>query len=341
MVLDHTENIESIFQMQNTKVIVTGAAGYIGGHICIKLKEKGYYVIGVDTRRKEHLNKFYDEFVQDDFDSYLSHKLIRDLKPKAIIHCAGTSLVGPSLRDPRLYFNNNVVKTFNYLNVILNSSPETKFIFSSSASVYGIPNDIYTMDETHKTVPISPYGESKLAVEKMLKWLSLSEDLNYTSFRYFNACGADCMGRHGQEPGATHIFAKLFEATNNKTEFTLYGSDYNTKDGTCVRDYIHVEDIAEAHIEAIEKKLEGVYNIGTGKGYTNLEIQTAVEEYTGEKLITFIEKRRIGDPDYLVSEPNSLVYKPKKNLDDIIRSLDNWYSSLIYNQQRSKDIHPS
>lgn len=331
------ETTENISLPQNTKVIVTGAAGYIGGQMCIQLKEKGYYVIGVDLRSKDHLKKYYDEFVQDDFDSYLSHKLIRDHKPKAIIHCAGTSLVGPSLSDPRLYFNNNVVKTFNYLNVLLNSSPETKFIFSSSASVYGIPDDIYNMDETHSTIPISPYGESKLMVEKMLKWLSLSDDLKYTSFRYFNACGADHLGRHGQEEGATHIFARLFEASNSKDkqEFTLYGTDYNTKDGTCVRDYVHVEDIVDIHIEAIEKNFEGVYNIGTGKGTTNLEIMSEVEKYTGVKLITFIDKRRIGDPDYLVAEPNSLLRKPKHTISSIIRSLDIWYASPIYNQQRS------
>ena len=219
--------------------------------------------------------------------------------------------------------------------MLLNSSPTTKFIFSSSAAVYGIPEDIHSMDETHKTDPISPYGESKLMVEKMIKWLSSAHNLNYTIFRYFNACGADYLGRHGQEEGATHIFAKLFEASNNEKEFTLYGTDYNTKDGTCVRDYVHVEDIADIHIEAIEKNYKGIYNIGSGHGKTNLEIQTEVEKYTGQKLVTFIDKRRQGDPDYLVAEPNSLLSKPKRTLTDVIRTLDIWYASPIYNQQRS------
>ena len=329
------ETTENISRAQNTKVIVTGAAGYIGGQICIQLKERGYYVIGVDVRRKEHLNKFYDEFIQTDFDSYLSHKLVRDHKPKAVIHCAGTSLVGPSLKNPRVYFSNNVIKTINYLNMLLNSSPTTKFIFSSSAAVYGVPEDIRNMDETHKTDPISPYGESKLMVERVIKWLASAHNLNYTIFRYFNACGADAIGRHGQEEGSTHIFAKLFEASNNNTEFTLYGTDYDTKDGTCIRDYVHVEDIADMHIEAIEKNYKGIYNIGTGQGKTNLEIQAEVEKYTGLKLVTFIDKRRKGDPDYLVAEPNSLLSKPKRTLADVIRTLDIWYASPIYNQQRS------
>jgi UDP-glucose 4-epimerase len=317
--------------MQNTKVIVTGAAGYIGGQICIQLKEKGYYVIGVDVRRKDHLKKFYDEFVQTDFDSYLSHKLVRDHNPAAIIHCAGTSLVGPSLKNPRIYFHNNVVKTYNYLNMLLNSSPDTKFIFSSSAAVYGVPDTNTSMDETHPTNPISPYGESKLMVEKMLKWLSNAHGLNYVAFRYFNACGADLLGRHGQEKGATHIFAKLFEALNSRTEFTLYGTGYNTEDGTCVRDYIHVQDVADAHIKAIEENYAGIYNIGTGEGKTNLQIQMEVEKYTNEELVTFIDKRREGDPDYLVADPFSLGFKPKYSIKDIIRSLDLWYASPIYN----------
>jgi UDP-glucose 4-epimerase len=336
MDLDHIKTIERISQMQNTKVIVTGASGYIGGQICIQLKEKGYYVIGLDVREKSHLREFYDEFVKCDFDSHFSHKLIRDHKPEAIIHCAGTSLVGPSLKYPRAYFDNNVVKTLNYLNVLLNSSPKTKFIFSSSAAVYGEPDGIYNMDETHTTEPISPYGESKLMVEKMIKWFGYAHNLNYTIFRYFNACGADFSGRHGQDPGATHIFAKLFEACNNKMPFTLYGSNYNTKDGTCVRDYVHVIDIANFHIEAIEKNLRGIYNIGSGEGKTNLEIQTEVEKYTGEKLVTFVEPRRMGDPDYLVAEPHSLLRTPEYKLSDIIKSLDAWYASPIYNNlQRS------
>lgn len=327
--------IDRMLHMKNIKVIVTGAAGYIGGQMCIQLKDQGYYVIGVDLRSKDHLTKFYDEFVQDDFDSYASYKLVKDHAPVAIIHCAGTSLVGPSLTNPRLYFKNNVVKTFNYLNAIVDTSPNTKFIFSSSAAVYGLPAGIYNIQETHITEPISPYGDSKLMVEKMLQWLSLSNNLKYTSFRYFNACGADSQARHGQEKEATHIFAKLFDASNNKTEFTLYGSDYNTKDGTCVRDYVHVEDIVDAHIEAIEKNFEGVYNIGSGEGKTNLEILMAVENYTGEPLVTFIDKRRIGDPDYLVAAPNKVLTKPKYNLNSIIRTLDNWYASPTYHQQRS------
>ena len=325
--------IDPMSPMKNTKVIVTGAAGYIGGQICIELKKKNYYVIGIDRRYKPHLNKFYDEFYQVDFASDISYNMLHRHKPAAIIHCAGTSLVGPSLERPAEYFNNNVGKTQTYLDQILSITPETKFIFSSSASVYGLPET--QLDETHPKNPISPYGESKLMVERILHWYSKSYELDYTSFRYFNACGADEDTQHGQEPDATHIFARLFESINNDGIFSIYGCDYNTKDGTCVRDYIHVQDIADAHILAIEKDYKGAYNIGSGTGYSVLEIQMAVEEYLKKEVVTMIDHRRIGDPDTLVAEVHSLGFKPKRGLTEIIRSLDNWYSSSIYNQQRS------
>lgn len=325
--------IDPMLLMKNTKVIVTGAAGYIGGQICIELKRKGYYVIGIDRRRQDHLSKFYDEFYQVDFYSDISCNILASTKPVAIIHCAGTSLVGPSLKNPSEYFNNNVRKTQLYLDRVLTDTPETKFIFSSSASVYGMPETF--MDETHPKKPISPYGESKLMVERILHWYSEAYGLNYTAFRYFNACGADQEGLHGQEPEATHIFARLFESAKDDGIFTIYGCDYNTKDGTCVRDYIHVQDIADAHILAIEKDYKGAYNIGSGKGYSVLEIQLAVEEYLNKEIVTMFENRRIGDPDTLVAEILTLGFNPKRNLTEIIRSLDDWYSSDIYNQQRS------
>lgn len=332
--------------MLNTnKVIVTGAAGYIGGQICIELKNRGYFVIGVDTRHREHLDRYYDIFLQDDFDSYQSHKLVWDHKPLAIIHCAGTSLVGPSIKDPELYYYNNVQKTLNYLNVLKNSSPRTRFIFSSSASAYGMPNS--TIDENHSTVPISPYGESKLMIEKILNSYSQAYGLDYVSFRYFNACGADSLGIHGQEPDATHIFAKVFEAGLNNTEFTMYGMDYPTDDGTCIRDYIHVEDIARAHVIAIEENISGIYNIGSHEGYSNFEVFYAVEAFLiGEGVITegikFIaDSPRQGDPAVLIANSQKLIkdtsWLPEKDLDNIVEDLYYWYTSKTFSsiKQRS------
>lgn len=329
--------------MQNTKVIVTGAAGYIGGQICIELKRKGYYVIGIDIRYRPHLNKFYDEFHQVDFLSDTSAELLYKHMPKAIIHCAGTSLVGPSIKNPAIYFSNNVRKTNIYLDQILTSCPDTKFIFSSSASVYGSP--MGKMTEGHLTLPVSPYGESKLMIEKIMAAYEKAYELDYVSFRYFNACGADEEGQHGQEPNATHIFAKLFEAAKEDKPFTLYGMTYDTKDLTCVRDYVHVQDIADAHIMSIEKDMKGIYNIGSGDGFTNLELFVEVEEFFKKELVMIVESPREGDPAVLIADPTKLFdlgYKTKRNLENIIESLNLWYNSEIYNRQRTSiDIHPS
>ena len=325
--------------------MVTGAAGYIGGQICINLKDKGYNVIAVDLRKKEHLLGYYDEFMQADISSSLCHRLINDYRPRAIIHCAGTSLVGPSMYNPSQYFHNNVEKSHQLMNVVRNTSPETRFIFSSSAAVYGMPQG--RLDEHHKTDPISPYGESKLMVEKMLRWYYQAYGLNHVIFRYFNACGADIYHRHGQEPEATHIFARLFETVKEEEEgiFTLNGMDYNTPDGTCIRDYVHVSDIADAHIHAIEKDLYGVYNISSSEGLSNLQIQQAVESYHNIKLVTAVGPRREGDPDRLVAVNDKLTktgFDLKYKLYDIIESLYGWYGTNIYNNQRTSiDIHPS
>jgi UDP-glucose 4-epimerase len=337
------QHIESTLRMQNTKVLVTGAAGYIGGQICIELKKKGYYVIGIDRRYRPHLNKFYDQFWQIDFCSEPSFNVLDKEKPDAIIHCAGTSLVGPSIKDPDEYYGNNFQKTYHYLKVLKSVSPKTKFIFSSSASVYGIPAG--SLDETHSLKPISPYGESKVMVENMLASYAKAYGLDYVAFRYFNACGADEEAQHGQEPNASHIFAQLFESAKGDNPFTLYGMTYDTKDKTCIRDYVHVQDIADVHIMAIEKDMRGVYNIGSGEGFSNLEIFVEVEEFFKKELVMIVEAPREGDPAVLVANPKKLFdldYRPKRQLTKIIESLNLWYSSEIYNRQRtSNDIHPS
>jgi UDP-glucose 4-epimerase len=321
--------------MQNTKkIIVTGAAGYIGGQICIELKKKGYFVIGVDIREKEHLMPYYDIFLKDNFASTRSYRLLSEHNIDAIVHCAGTSLVGPSLKSPSMYFFNNVENTHNYLNVIKNCSKHTKFIFSSSAAVYGIPKGPLT--ETHPTDPISPYGDSKMMVEKMLSAYNKAYGIKFVAFRYFNACGADEEGLHGQEKNATHILAKLFECANTPDGmFSIYGVDYDTRDGTCIRDYIHVQDIADAHIMAIDNNMEGIYNIGSGSGWSNLEVQTMVEKYLNKKLVTTFEPRREGDPATLIANPDklySLGFTPKRVFYDIIKSLAVWYESRNYNK---------
>ena len=311
-------------------VIVTGVAGYIGGQIALQVKGAGHTVIGIDRRPlQKHQAGVVDSFVLADFDSDESYKKLLDVRPDAIIHCAGTSLVGPSITKPSDYYNNNVAKTMHLLNFIMQVMPRTRFIFSSSAAVYGEP--IMTpCHEVDPKEPVSPYGESKLMVEMMLESYRKAYGLDYVAFRYFNACGADIKTRHGQEPGATHIIARVLESLRDDTPFTLYGNNYPTPDGTCVRDYVHVQDIADAHVSALYDNLEpGVYNLGTSKGTSNAEIIAAAERITGRRLNVVAGEQRTGDPAVLTAGADKFgrVYKDwqKYTLDDMISHAWKWY----------------
>jgi UDP-glucose 4-epimerase len=310
-------------------VIVTGAAGYIGGAICIELITKGYYVIGIDRRAlPSHLEIYCDEFIQSDFIGYGSLMQV-ERQPCAIIHCAGTSLVGPSIQNPEEYYENNIQKTLAFLKYIRRRSPNSKFIFSSSASVYGNPDTDKPITEEQPTNPISPYGESKLMIDKALHSFNIAYGMKYVAFRYFNACGAIQNGIHGQEANATHIFPKVFDAILENQPFILNGSDYNTKDGTCVRDYIHIADIANAHVMAIEKNMQGIYNIGSVRGYSNLEILKEVSKCLGKNVSIEVAEKRIGDPAYLIADSDKLFsetgWTARKDLRTIIKDLHDWY----------------
>jgi len=310
-------------------IIVTGAAGFIGGIISLKLKDAGYSVIGIDRRLcPDHLTSCFDQFIESDFIDALG--FIADVNADVIIHCAGNSLVGPSMTDPQEYYHNNIVKTLSLLDTIVKHTPNTRLMFSSSAAVYGTP--IMTpCSEVDPCEPISPYGESKLAIEWILKAYNRAYNLDYIAFRYFNAAGADAQGRHGQESGDTHIIARVLESIKNKTDFTLYGNNYETPDGTCIRDYVHVDDVASAHIAAFDRKiLAGVYNIGTNQGISNLEILNEAEAITGVKFpITFKDKRP-GDPAILVSETDKFQktadWQSKYTITDIISHAWTWYN---------------
>lgn len=310
-------------------VAVTGAAGYIGGQCALQLHDAGHKVIGIDRRPLPGHLKGFMEFVQADFDSDQAYTKLIQARPDAIIHCAGTSLVGPSMTKPSEYYNNNVVKTLNLLNIVLNAIPKTRFIFSSSAATYGIPAASLPCRETDTPKPISPYGESKLMIDQILAAYNRAYGLDYVSFRYFNACSADPQGRHGQEPGATHIIARVLESIRDNQEFTLNGNNYDTRDGTCVRDYVHVADIAQAHVAALAKNIpSGVYNLGSNTGTSNQEIILAAERITGRSVQVTIGAQRQGDPGVLVADAskfNQLVSWRKHDLDDMIQHAWNWY----------------
>jgi UDP-glucose 4-epimerase len=205
------------------------------------------------------------------------------------------------MQNPAEYYNNNVVKTLRLLDVVRRSLPRCRFIFSSSAATYGEPM-VSACYETDSCVPLSPYGESKLMIDMMLESYHKAYSLDYVSFRYFNACGADSEGRHGQEPGATHLIAKLLEATRDDGQFRIYGDDYTTADGTCIRDYVHVEDIARAHALALDRKIPaGIYNLGSNQGTSVKQIMDRARKIVGKMPYIGVEERRPGDPPELTA----------------------------------------
>lgn len=310
-------------------VLVTGAAGYIGGQIALQLKDAGHTVTGIDRRPLPAHLAGVMEFVQADFDSDESYRKLIEIRPDAVVHCAGTSLVGPSIKAPSEYYQNNVVKTMNLLHIMMTAVPKSRFIFSSSAAVYGEP--IMTpCHEVDPKEPISPYGESKLMTEMILESYRRAYGLDYVAFRYFNACGADSQARHGQEPGATHIIARVLESVRDKKEFVLNGNTYPTPDGTCVRDYVHVEDIARAHVLALYHKVPaGVYNLGSSKGTSNQEIIDTAAQITGQAVNVVAGNQRAGDPPILTADSAkfNLVAGAWRhhNLDTMIQHAWAWY----------------
>lgn len=307
-------------------ILVTGATGYIGGAICIEFKKLGYNITGVDKVYRDRIGPYMDKFFLGDIQFIITPEFLMNYNFDAVIHCAGTSLVGPSVFWPDDYYTNNVAKTINLISLLNKYQKNTHFIFSSSASVYKTSNNL--LDEKSPRDPQSPYAKTKQMIEDVLIDYKKAFDFKYTVFRYFNACGA-VEGKHGQEPHASHIFPQLFEAGS----FQLYGTDFSTPDGTCVRDYIHVTDIAQAHAKAMEKNAFGVYNLGCGTGLSNRQIIEKVHNKIGQHQV-IESQRRQGDSDTLVADISKakmiLQWTPLHTLDDIVDSLDDWYSSSNY-----------
>jgi UDP-glucose 4-epimerase len=311
-------------------VLVTGAAGYIGGQTMIALRDQDVKVVGVDIRPLPvHLKNVADRFCQEDFSSSNGLELIREFRPAAIIHCAGTSLVGPSVTNPETYYRNNFVKTKALLDYLVKNNIKTRVIFSSSAATYGNPVTTPCCEDD-ATMPVSPYGESKLMIEMMLRSYSSAYGLDWMAFRYFNACGADHRARHGQEPKATHIIARVLESIRDDQTFTLYGENYATPDGTCIRDYVHVEDIARAHVMAIDLTVpSNIYNLGTSHGASNREIIAMAEKITGKTVKVTTGSIRPGDPAVLTASAalfnNATSWVPQYDLEQTVRHAWAWY----------------
>ena len=317
----------------NKTVIITGASGYIGGQTAIYFKEQGWTVIGIDRRPcPVHLDQWYNSFHTAGYSTPEGLVWFSKYRPGAIVHCGGSSLVGPSLKDPKTYYDNNFIATKTLLDYMVEHNVHSKFIFSSSAAVYG--NPIATpIHEDDPKFPISPYGMSKYMVEQLLETYSVAYGINYVGFRYFNAAGADPLGRHGQEKAATHIIARVMESIKNNTVFTLNGTGLATDDGTCVRDYVHVADIAKAHFYATEQRVvAGFYNLSTGLGASNLEIISKCCRLSNSKPKEVIEgPTREGDPAVLVADNKKFFevanWQNEYHIDDIVEHAWEWYTN--------------
>jgi UDP-glucose 4-epimerase len=312
-------------------VLVVGGAGYIGSHAAHVLRRKGYDVIIYDNLSNGHarLTEGF-EFIRGEISD--AEKLAPILRRcDAVMHFAASAYVGESVENPRKYFQNNVVAATAFLNCVMDSRVR-KFIFSSTAAVYGDQAKSPISEESPRQ-PVNPYGATKLAFENALEAYSRAYRLRFVAFRYFNAAGADENGAVGElHDPETHLIPIILQAIQGKrAALEIYGDDYPTPDGTCIRDYIHVTDLAEAHVLGLEYLSNGesaFMNLGTGKGDSVHEVAAAVERVTGRKVPTQIGARRPGDPAELVADPSRaqklLHWKAKRSLEQIISSAWAW-----------------
>jgi UDP-glucose 4-epimerase len=324
---------------QSPYILVTGGAGYIGSHTVLALKEKGYSVIVLDNLIYGHQdlvnNVLAVPFIQGDIsDRALLDNLFSTYNIHAIIHFAAYAYVGESVEDPSKYYRNNVVGTLTLLEAMLAANIK-KFVFSSTCATYGVPT-VLPIPETHAQNPINPYGSSKLMVEGMLQAFDKAYDLKSVIFRYFNAAGADPNGRLGEDhQPETHLIPlTLLTALGQRSTINIYGTDYATPDGTCIRDYIHVHDLAIAHILGLEYLLNNeeseIFNLGNGNGFSVKEVIETARQIT-QKPITAIESpRREGDPPVLVGSGEKarkyLGWQPQyTSLSDIISPAWQWH----------------
>jgi len=289
-------------------ILLTGGAGYIGSHVVRQLGEAGHDVTILDnlsTGFRESI--LHGELVVGDTgDSALVRSLLRDRDIDTVMHFAAHIVVPESVSDPLKYYGNNTCCSRGLLDCCQQEGV-SRFVFSSTAAVYGIPEKT-TIDEDTQTAPINPYGRSKLMTEWMLQDLAAASDLRYVILRYFNVAGADPEGRIGQStPDATHLIKVACEVITGKRDcISVFGSDYDTPDGTCIRDYIHVEDLAAAHLVALAHLEQGgtsdTFNCGYGHGYSVREVLAAVERVSGQRLPIVEAPRRAGDPPALCAE---------------------------------------
>ncbi len=321
------------------RVLVTGGAGYIGSHVVKALGQRGYSVLTIDNLSHGHKESVvYGELIILDLSDRESlDKIFHTFRPHAVMHFAAYIVVPESVKDPLKYYKNNFCNTLNLLDVCLKHKVKN-FIFSSSAAVYGIPEKS-PVSENAILAPINPYGRSKAMVENVLFDLAQAEDFKYISLRYFNVAGADSTGQLGQKrANATHLITLAVKTALGKRPYLeIYGTDYPTKDGTCIRDYIHVEDIAFAHLLALEYLIEkgqsDVFNCGYGHGYSVREVVEATKKVSGVDFKVIETHRREGDPPELVADTKKIKelmgWIPKyDDLNYIIKTALEWERKL-------------
>lgn len=321
------------------RLLVLGGAGYIGSHTAVELLDRGHEVVIADNLITGYKQAVPKEavFYQGDIRDYeFLNNLFKTEKIDAVIHFAAFSLVGESVTNPLKYYENNLYGTKVLLQAMIDNNVD-KIVFSSTAATYGEPENIPIL-ESDRTCPTNPYGETKLAMEKMMKWSANAYQLRYVSLRYFNACGAHKSGKLGEAHNPeSHLIPLVLQVPNGKREsVSIYGTDYDTPDGTCIRDYIHVTDLAEAHILAVEYLMKGgesnVFNLGNGVGYSVREVIETARKVTGHPIPAVEIPRRAGDPARLVASGEKaktvLGWEPKiTSLEDIIRSAWVWHST--------------
>jgi UDP-glucose-4-epimerase GalE len=317
------------------KVLITGGAGYIGSHTAKSLSRSGYEPVVFDNLSTGHrwaVN--WGPLIEGDLsDTDLLRNVFAGFDISAVIHFAAHAYIGESMAAPRSYFHNNVTNTFKLLDVMLEVGVK-QFVFSSSCAAYGIPETV-PIRENQPKLPVNPYGESKLFIERALHWYGEAYGMSSVALRYFNAAGADPEGELGEDHRPEpHLIPLVIEAAlGQRPHVEIYGKDYPTPDGTAIRDYVHVTDLAEAHVLALRHLLSGgasvELNLGTGRGHSVMEVVTAAERASGQRIVTRTAGRRLGDPPQLVADPSKaaslLGWKPHSpGLDSIVESAWRW-----------------
>lgn len=319
-------------------ILVCGGAGYIGSHMVAELLENGEEVVVLDNLEKGHTEALLGGklYVGDLRDRSILDKVFTENKIDAVIDFAAYSLVGESMTEPLKYFNNNVGGTISLLEAMRDYNVKY-IVFSSTAATYGEP-DVVPIAEDSKTIPTNAYGESKLLVEKILRWCDHAYGIKYTTLRYFNAAGAHISGKIGEDHSPeSHLIPIILDvALGNRDKIMMYGDDYDTKDGTCIRDYIHVSDLASAHSLALKRLRNGgesrIYNLGNGTGFSVKEVVEIARKVTGHPIPAEVAGRRAGDPAVLIASSKKAVeelgWTPKYNtIDTIIETAWNWHKN--------------